>query len=365
MGFEAGNVSFRLFYLTQQFTSAIVEEFARRIAPPIEKLDRDPITGWVGPRHLFDREITDEKCIAGPFLSVQLMKAEKKIPTSLLRAYQKLEEDIEMKARGFDTLSRKAKAEVKARVIAMLQPKMPPTLQSIPTVLDFRNDLLIASAMSDKQIDAFVLTAKDTLDSLPVLVTPETAAMRRKQINAKDLDPVMFTPDETITPPVEGTLGMDFMTWLWFAWEKDGGVYHLPDGREFGIMLEGPVTFFREGQGAHEVALRKGLPLNSREAGTALLCGKKLKRAKVTMAHAGASYTATMDADFAFRGLKLPKGEQLEEMGKVEERMLSIEFFWSAWLHLFDTFLDIRMDYKQWQKTLEKMRDWIGALSNK
>jgi hypothetical protein len=365
MGFESGNVSFRLFYLTQQFTSAVVEEFAKRLAPPIEKLDRDPISGWVGPRHLFDRDISDEKCVTGPFLSVQLLKAEKKIPSSLLRAYQKLEEDIEMKARGVENLSRKAKAEVKARVIAMLQPKMPPTLQSIPTVLDFRNDLLIAGALSDQQIDAFVLYAKETLDSMPILLTAETAAMRRKQVNAKDLDPVMFTPDDTIDPPIEGTLGMDFMTWLWFAWEKDGGVYHLPDGREFGIMLEGPVTFFREGQGAHEVALRKGLPLNSREAGTALICGKKLKRAKVTLAHAGASYTANMDSDFAFRGLKLPKGEQVEDGGKIEERMMFIEFFWSAWLHLFDTFLDLRKDPRQWQKTLVNMRDWVGTLANK
>jgi hypothetical protein len=365
MGFESGNVSFRLFYLTQQYTSSIVEEFARRLAPPIETLDRDPISGWVGPRHLFDRDISDEKCVAGPFLSVQLLKAEKKIPASLLRAYQKLEEDIEMKARGVENLSRKAKAEVKARVIAMLQPKMPPTLQSIPTVLDFRNDLLIAGALNDQQIDAFVLYAKETLDSMPILLTAETAAMRRKQVNAKDLDPVMFTPDDTIDPPIEGTLGMDFMTWLWFAWEKEGGVYHLPDGREFGITLEGPVTFFREGQGAHEVALRKGLPLNSREAGTALVCGKKLKRAKVTLAHASASYSANMDSDFAFRGLKLPKGEQVEDTGKIEERMMFIEFFWSAWLHLFDTFLDLRTDPRKWQKTLANMRDWVGVLATK
>ena len=49
-------------------------------------------------------------------------------------------------------------------------------------------------------------------------------------------------------------------------------------------MLEGPLTFFREGEGAHEAVLRKGTPLNSREAGTALYCGKKLKRAKLVLA---------------------------------------------------------------------------------
>jgi len=363
MSFDSGNVSFRLFYLQQAYTSSVVEDFARRAAPPIDTLDRDPISGWVSGRHLLDREITDEKCIAGPYLHVQLMKAEKKIPPALLRAYVKQEEDIEQKARDVETLSRKAKAEVKARVTAMLQPKMPPALTSIPVVMDFRNDLLVAGALSDKQIDALGPAFKETAGTFPVLLTPETAAMRRKQINAKDLLPVMLSPDETLDPPVEGTLGMDFLTWLWFAWEKEGGVYHLPDGREFGVMLEGPVTFFREGQGAHEVALRNGIPLNSREAGTALYCGKKLKRVKVVMAQGNSVFSATMDADFAVRGLKLPKGEQIDEAGKIEERMMMIEFFWSAWLTLFDRFLDLRTDPTQWRQTLAKIHTWISTLA--
>jgi hypothetical protein len=362
MPFNSGTVSFRLFYLQRAYTSAVVDDFARRIAPPVDTLDRDPISGWVSGRHLFDRDITDEKCVTGPYLHVQLMKAEKKIPAALLRAYVKQEEDIERRARGAEELSRKAKAEIKARVTAMLQPKMPPTLSSIPIVMDFRNDLLVAGALSDTQIDALTPAFRETVGTIPILLTPETAAIRRKQINAKDLLPVMFSPDESIDPPAEGTLGMDFLTWLWFAWEKEGGVYHLPDGREFGIMLEGPITFFREGKGAHEVALRNGVPLNSREAGTALYCGKKLKRVKVVMAQGDSVFSATMDADFAVRGLKLPKGEQIDDAGKLEERMMMIEFFWLAWLHLFDHFLGLRTDAAQWKKTLTQMRGWISAL---
>ena len=363
MSFDSGTVSFRLFYLQQAYTSAVVEDFARRVAPPIDTLDRDPISGWVSGRHLFDRDITDEKCVVGPYLHVQLMKAEKKIPASLQRAYQMQEEDIERKARDVEVLSRKAKAEVKARVVAMLQPKMPPTLTSIPIVMDFRNDLLVAGALSDNQIDALCPMFKETVGTLPILLTPETAAIRRKHVNVKNLQPILFSPDEALDPPVEDTLGMDFLTWLWFAWEKEGGVYHLPDGREFGVMLEGPVTFFREGQGAHEVALRNGVPLNSREAGTALYCGKKLKRVKVVMAQGDSVFSATMDADFAVRGLKLPKGEQDEDAGILEERMMMIELFWSAWLTLFDRFLDLRTDPHQWPKALEKMRAWISALA--
>lgn len=363
MAFDNGSVSFRLFYLQHAYDSGLIDAFAQHAAPPISALNRDPITGWVTGRHLFDREITEEKCLFGPYLHAQLMRAEKKVPASLLRAYLRMEEDLELRAREADFLPRAVKAEVKQRVMESLLPQMPPTLSSIPTVVDFRNNMLLASALSDKQIDTLSPAFKETSGTLPILLTPETAALRRKQINANDLEPVSFSPDPALEPPLESTLGMDFLTWLWFAWEKEGGVYHLPDGREFGVMLEGPVTFFREGLGAHEAVLRKGTPLNSREAGTALYCGKKLKRAKVVIAHSDEVFSATMGADFAFRSVKLPKGDQTGEAGKFEERMLFIETFWTAWLSLYDRFLDLRTDPKQWPKTLEAMRKWVALLS--
>ncbi len=365
MAFDSGSVSFRLFYLQQAYDSSLIDAFAKNAAPAIASLNRDPISGWVTGRHLFDRELTEEKCLFGPYLHAQLMKAEKKVPASLLRAYVKMEEDVELRARATDSLPRKVKAEIKQRVLESLQPGMPPTLSSIPVVVDFRNDLLVAGALSDKQIDTLSPVFKETAGTLPILLTPETAALRRKQVNANDLEPVSFSPDTSLEPPHESTLGMDFFTWLWFVWEKEGGVFHLPDGREAGLMLEGPVTFFREGQGAHEALLRKGTPLNSQEAGTALLCGKKLKRAKVVLAQGDDVFSATLDADFAFRGLKLPKGEQTEAPGKFEERMLFIETFWSAWLALYDRFLDLRADPKRWPATLAALREWVGQLSSR
>ncbi len=319
--------------------------------------------GWVSGRHLFDRELTDEKCLIGPYLHAQLVSAEKKIPATLLRAHVKMEEDIELRARGIEYLPRAVKTEVKKRVTDTLLPTMPPTLNSIPAVVDFRNNLLLASALSDKQIDALSPFFRETAGSLPILLTPENAALKRKQINANDLAPVSFSPDESLEPPAESMLGMDFLTWLWFWWEKEGGVFHMPDGRECGLMLEGPLTFFREGQGAHEALLRNGSPLNSREAGTALTCGKKLKKVKVVIAQGEEIFSATLDSEFAFRGVKLPQGEQTEASGRFEERMLFIETFWSAWLFLFDRFLDLRSDPNQWPKTMSAIRQWITNFS--
>ena len=365
MAFDSGSVSFRLFYLQHSYDTGLVDAFAKSAAPAITSLNKDPLSGWVTGRHLLDREITEEKCVLGPYLYAMYMRAEKKVPESLLRAHCRLEEDVEMRARETDVLPRAVRAEIKQRVMDSLLPNMPPTLSSIPFVVDFRNDLLIAGAMSDKQIDTLSPAFKETAGTLPILLTPETAAIKRRQVNANDLDPVSFSPDDALEPPAEATLGMDFFTWLWFAWEKEGGVYHLPDGREFGVMLEGPLTFYREGQGAYEAVLRKGTPINSREAATALFCGKKLRRAKVVIGQGDSVFAATLDADFAFRSLKLPKGEQLDPVGRFQERMGFVETFWGAWLSLYDRFLDLRTDPKQWPKTLGAMKQWIAHLGER
>lgn len=359
MSFDSGSVNFRLFSLSRSFGPDSVEAFARHAAPPIETLASEPIFGWVGGRHLLDRNLTEETCVIGGYLHATFMRAERKIPESLLRAHCRLEEEIELRAREIAFLPRAVRTEIRERVQEQLLPTMPPTLTGMPIVVDFRHDLLLAAAMSDKQIDVLSPYFRETTDVMPVLLTPDTAALKRKQINVNDFLPVTYSPDSAFEAIGEPNLGMDFLTWLWFFWESEGGVLRLTDGRQVGIMLEGPLTFFREGEGAHEAVLRKGSPLNSREAGTALYCGKKLKRAKLIMAEGEQVWTATVDSEFAFRGLKLPKSEQLDPMGRFQERMLQIEAYWSLFFELFDRFLDLRTTPSRWAETVKAVQNWV------
>jgi len=62
------------------------------------------------------------------------------------------------------------------------------------------------------------------------------------------------------------TIGREFLTWLWFFSEARGGLVRFPDLGEFSVMVEGSLTFFLEGAGAHEIVLRRGFPLLSAEA---------------------------------------------------------------------------------------------------
>jgi hypothetical protein len=230
-------------------------------------------------------------------------------------------------------------------------------------VIDLRNDLLLAGAMSDSQIDNLVRFIRGSLNFTPALVTSESYALKVKQVNVNDLEPASFSPDETIEPDVEVNLGMEFLTWLWFYWDTDGGNVHIKPQPPFGFMLEGPLTFYRQGQGAHEAILRKGTPLNSREAGIALMCGKKLKRAKFIMAQGDQSWSVTIDDDLCFRSLGLPKIQQFDAAGSFLERMMTVETFWKSFLSLYERFLDIRKNRQKWSETVAAMRDWTSRLA--
>lgn len=368
MAFDTGSVSFRMFYLRKDYDRGIVDSFAANAAPPIETLGREPIRGWVTGRHLLDREIREENCLYGAHLNVQLMQAEKKVPEALLRAYCKLEEEAEMKARDTTTLPRQVRAEIKARVMDELLPDMPPTLTGIPTVLDLRNQLLLSSAMSDKAMERLIASFRETCGETPNVVNPDIAAFARCKVNTRDLSPTSFSPDPEVPPPEQLDLGMEFLTWLWNSVDGGHGTFNLDDGSTYGVICEGPATFFgmpledgANAGGAVEAVLRKGTPLASREAGIALVCGKQLKSVKITVARDDMVWSGIVDSSLAFRGLKLPKTLDFDPIARFETRMAMIEEFWSFVFALFDGFLEERADPKQWNERVAAMREWAAA----
>ena len=158
--------------------------------------------------------------------------------------------------------------------------------------------------MSEKQIDAFCVNFKKATGASAIQLTPEIAAMRLAHIDHRELSPQSFSPDPEVRITAH-SLGMDFLTWLLFFWETGKQTFTI-DGNygshEYSMMMEGPAVFFLEGEGAHETALRKGMPILSREAKTALEAGKKLRRINLTIARGDYVYAAAVDGlDFGFR----------------------------------------------------------------
>jgi len=364
VGFESGALSLSMFYPSRELGRDLVDSFAKHALPPLEHLGHEPIHGWVTGRHLLDRKITQETATLAGRLRMTLVRADRKIPEALLRAECMMEELAELEVTGLTSLPRAKRSEIRKEVTERLLPAMPPSLTGIPIVYDGNANLVYAGATSEKQIDALTLTFSHTtgIDLIPL--TPETAALKRKGRSVAALEPTSFSPD-CPDAMAGGSVGMDFLTWLWFFFESKGGTL-MWEGQPAGIMIEGPLTFFKECQGAHLMVLRNGEPLIASEAKTALLGGKKLQRARVVMAIGDEACSATVDAEtFVMRGIKLPKNEAIDPISRFEERMLALGRFRNLFLGIYDQFLDERIDPAKWRETQRAIHAWLPGRTGK
>ena len=359
MSFESGSLAVRMFYLGHAMPQDAVARFAKHAAPPLKSIGTEVAQGWVGGRHLLDVPITDDNAVYGGYLRLVLMKAERKVPTSLLRAECMLEEVAWMRAENKPFVDRKTRSDIRKQVLARLLPDMPPTLKGIPFIYDARERLIYAGALSDKQTDAFTFHFHNTTGIKLIPVSVATAAAQRHQVDVRDWMRTSFSP-EVPDSEMEDTPGLDFLTWLWFTSEARGGIFKSKEFGDVGVQLEGPLLFTRAGAGAHEIALRKGLPTVSAEAKTALLSGKKLRRAKLLIARTDEAWSCSFDTDlFVCRVLKLPEPKEvLDPVSRFQDRMLKLDAFRCLLLELLDRFLAERSDANRWITVQKEIHKW-------
>jgi hypothetical protein len=356
MSFESGSVSFRLFYVPGKLPENVHERFADDVLGSIEYLLDEELHGWVGHRHLLDRDINEGSAWPSGFLRLTLTQAQRKIPASLLRAECRMEELVWMQAEHRDYVNRQQKSEIKKQVTERLLPQMPPQLKGMDFCYDPKEKILYASALSETQLDAFLINFGKTTGVKLIPADPVSAAWSEARCRADQWPRWSFAAEQW----ADCAPGREFLMWLWFMSEAKGGEVNLPEGGTFSVLVEGPLLFDQEEQG--ETAIRKGEPMLSAETRAALLSGKKLRRAKLTLARGEECWTVTLDADsFIFRSLKLPKTEAIDAEGRFQERMEMLDTFRQAFLGLYSTFAKLRDDAKACKKLDAEMKAWMSA----
>jgi hypothetical protein len=160
------------------------------------------------------------------------------------------------------------------------------------------------------------------------------------------------------------------LTWLLFRSEEKDHTFRITNGSHdpnitYTLAFSDPITFLNnEGSGSYETSLRKGTPILSSEAKTALLSGKKLAKANVAfILDETHQWSASIDAQtFAFRSVKVPRAEEgTDERGRLVEKLEQFSFFVDAFYSLFDEFLEILKDEAVWEQTIQEMQSWIEA----
>lgn len=350
--FDSSPVSFRMFKVSDA-AMPLLENCRAEVMPDLDSMDKAPISGYVESKRHFGRVLTPENLVFGDFTCMGLAMAEKKIPPSLLEIKLNEAMSAEKAARGVEFLSRMVKSEIKAEIVDRLTPDMPQVVTIIPFVVDSHRGRMLAGALTDNHIDCLSLRFRKTSGESPILMTPNVIAIDRNRIDSRNLTQLSFSPDLSIEPTPIPSLGMEFLTWLWCNWELHGGCYGM----------EGPITLYREGEGAHEVTLRKGTPLNCAEAGKAMMCGKQLSNVKLSMVANGEMFSVSVDSEFCFKNLTLPKGEAASSNDRFFDRMRNVNNFIDCFLSLFDDFMTQRADEDAWTDTVADIRQWIQLMN--
>ena len=363
MPFESGSVSFRMLELPRAFPKDFAEKFAAHRAGPLDAVGAGEQRGWVTGRHLLDSKITADSALHAGWVRLALRQAERKVPAALLRAECRMEELAVQAAEGKIYLKAKQRAEIRQSVTERLLPNMPPQLRAIPFVYRPGATHLYVTALATAPLDVFSAALASTLGFGGEPAVPETLGQLLKKVDLRDVPGASFSP-EMENEAMEAAPGREFLTWLWFKAETQNGRVALADGRDLGVLVEGPLTFTHEGNGAHAAVLKKGAPENSLEAKTCLLGGKKLKEAKITFALDEQNlWSFGLEADqFLIRGLKLPQGEgQIDAISRFQERMIFLEQWREMFLDLFGEFAALRTDARKWKNALADVRAWVNG----
>ncbi len=362
MPFDNGTLTLTLFELRGDLPEDAVNCFAANRAGTLDSVSTDPEAepqiGWVTGRHLLDTQIDEGSAYRGSFLALTLRKAERKVPSSLLNAICKREEDAYLKTNNAEFVPSKVRKSIKEDAIAKHLSKMPPALSGIPMVVDSREKLLYLGTGSTAQIDLFIENFYQAVKVEPIQFTPASILEKHFQITESELPALNFSS----IPDSEPVIGRDFLTWLWY-FSETGGKVACEDYGDFELLIEGPLTFAysSEANGSEETVIKKGnSPERSAEAKAALAVGKKLKKAKFSLTCGENIWHGVFDADrFAFSSVKLPDGEAMSPEDRYVERMEWILMFKNAMEALFVRFATAlqSVDFKE---TEAAVRAWAN-----
>ena len=156
-------------------------------------------------------------------------------------------------------------------------------------------------------------------------------------------------------------LGSEFVTWLWFQSEREGGAVELDEDKPCLVEFEKDLVLSSEAGDAQSSTLRGEAPTLAPEATAALAAGKKVKRARVRLTFGDAAWEAVLDAEnFDWRGLKIDVPPSLPFNESLPLRLAVLQEFHSVFDRLFGRFLDVRLDPDGWEAELGAMREWIA-----
>lgn len=340
---------------TQPFADALMQRRFRTIE---NAASEEVSVGWCTPQDPTGDSFLAEHMDAGPATWLRMRTDRKKLPAEWIALHRAAAE--QSKGRP---LSAKERRELKDDLTEKLLPRVLPKMGFVDALLfPDRNRVLLLSSSKGAR-ESFAKLWHETF-SVPLdVVGPE----RMGGAAAEKLEPTHWPggASSDCEDPF-GFLGQEFLTWLWFMCETDGGGWDLPDGqgdRAVSVMIDDMLSFSSAFDETAQT-MRYGLPTKVPESRAALRTGHNVAKAKVLIASGSRQWTVTIDGETMLLGsVKLP--EDAEDCEGAQDRTQDRAANWFALRAIVDGLFAEFMTHRASPEWLEReavaMREWMRS----
>jgi hypothetical protein len=308
--------------------------------------------GWVTPGDATGDSFEAEDMCAGSAGWLRFRRDVKKLPAARLQ----MEIANAERARG-KRLSARERRELKDHLHEQLLPGILPrtTLTDVLVSGDCRTALLLTSGASAR--DALGELTNGALQFYPTRLSAGELATRVHGDAVGKLQREVWPgggPKQRTLALNGDFLGDEFLLWLWWQSEVDGGTFLLPAGREggedrlyreCGVVVHELVAFEAEDE-ATSLVLRHGLTTRAAEARAALREGRCPTKLRLLIAEGSREWFVTLDGSLAMGSVRLPdhpeSKDEVTPLDLTYDRAEQWLRLWQIVEHLFDLFMQHR-----------------------
>ena len=372
MGFLASSCSFTRFRVIDPVPDELWAEIPQLLKKgaflDIDESAESQADGWVS----FD-DYLDTTWQAGPpqkgaYIAFSLRVDTRRIPAGVLRKHLDLalkREKAENEKNGKKFISRARRKELKEQVQISLSRRFLPVPGEFNVIWNTANNEIWFASTQTKMIELFVQRFLDTFRLHIEQLTPSALALSMLGEAAEEAVHDADQADDTM----DGVLGQEFLTWLWFQSDAALSFFRTDDGQSFLVSMEKRVTVTsfcgpeRETTSMATWALGESLL----EARVGLRRGKKVTRALIHLTKDDfVSDVSVKAADFSLNSLKtamLGKSDRDDDPDALFlEKVFLIETAVTLLDSLYRQFLGLRLDRDKWDKTTGEMMKWMGEV---
>ena len=368
MGFLASSCSFTRFRIIDPVPDGLWAEIPQLLKngaiPDIDETTDSQTDGWVS----FD-DYLDTTWQAGPpqkgaYMAFSLRVDIRRIPAGVVRKRLDLalkRDKAENEKNGKKFISRERRKELKEQVQLSLRRRFLPVPGEFNVIWNTANNEIWFASTQTKMLELFVQRFLATFELHIEQLTPPALALSMLGDAAEeavhDADSVDYT--------VDGVLGQDFLTWLWFRSDVATSFFRTDDGQPFQVSMEKRVTVTGgEGSERETTSVSANIDSSLSEARLGLHRGKKVTRALIHLTKDDFVCDVSVKAaDFSLNSLKtarLSKSDRDDDPDALFlEKVFLIETAVTLLDSLYRQFLGLRLDEGKWKKTTDKMMQWM------